>query len=271
MPSERWQQVKELLHSAIQREPVERAAYLEEACRGDASLRNEVEALLASYERAGSFFEMPAMETAARMLAHDHSHSLQGRTAGPYKILAQLGAGGMGEVYLAEDTRLGRKIALKLLPSYFTKDEERLRRFQQEASAASRLNHPNILTIFEVGEVDSTQYIATEYIEGLTLRELLTQKRIEIGEALDAAIQIASALSAAHGAGIVHRDIKPENIMLRRDGYVKVLDFGLAKLTETPKNDRPSTQDRRHRLWSRPTRVWCLERLRTCLPSRHAD
>ena len=240
MTSEHWQQVKELLHSALQREPAERVAYLEEACRGDASLRKEVEALLASYERAGSFFEIPAMETAARMLAHDHSDSLVGSVAGPYKILARLGAGGMGEVYLAQDTRLDRKIALKLLPSYFTKNEERLRRFQQEASAASRLNHPNILTIFEVGQVDSTQYIATEYIEGQTLRELLTGKRIEIGEALDAAIQIASALSAAHGAGIVHRDIKPENIMLRRDGYVKVLDFGLAKLTENSKERPPS-------------------------------
>ena len=148
MTSEHWQHVKGVLHSALEREPAERAAFLKEACAGDESLRKEVEALLVSYERAGSFFEMPAMKVAAQTLAHDHADSLVGRTVGPYKILSQLGAGGMGEVYLAHDTRLGRKIALKLLPSYFTKDGERLRRFQQEASAASRLNHPNILTIY---------------------------------------------------------------------------------------------------------------------------
>src|SRR5688572_6036577 len=243
MTAEHWQRVKGVLHSALEREPAERAAFLEEACAGDESLRKEVEDLLDSYDRAGSFFEMPAMTVAVQTLVHDHEQSLVGRTAGHYKILSQLGAGGMGEVYLAHDTRLGRQVALKLLPSYFTRDGERLRRFQQEASAASRLNHPNILTIYEVGQVDSTQYIATEFIDGLTLRDLLTQKRIEIGEALDVAMQVASALSAAHGAGIVHRDIKPENIMLRRDGYVKVLDFGLAKLTETPAARQPGDSE----------------------------
>ncbi len=243
MTSEHWQHVKGVLHSALEREPAERAAFLKEACAGDEPLRKEVEALLVSYDRAGSFFEMPAMKVAAQTLVDDHADSLVGRTAGPYKILSQLGAGGMGEVYLAQDTRLGRKIALKLLPSYFTEDGDRLRRFQQEANAASRLNHPNILTIYEVGKLDSTQYIATEYIDGVTLRALLTQKKIEISEALDAAIQVASALSAAHGAGIVHRDIKPENIMLRRDGYVKVLDFGLAKLTELPAGLQPGDSE----------------------------
>ncbi len=151
-----------------------------------------------------------------------------------YRILEKLGAGGMGEVYLAEDTTLGRRVALKLLPPEHTRDEERLRRFKQEARSASALNHPNILTIHEVGEVDDHHFIATEFIDGETLRASLHRTgRMETSEALDIAAQVASALAAAHQAGIVHRDIKPENVMLRRDGYVKVLDFGLAKLTET--------------------------------------
>jgi len=149
-----------------------------------------------------------------------------------YRLLAPLGAGGMGEVYLAEDTKLGRKVALKLLPAEFTQDAERVRRFEQEARAASALNHPNILTIFEIGEANGARYIATEYIDGQTLRERLNGDRLSPPAALDIASQIAAALTAAHEAGIVHRDIKPENVMLRRDGIVKVLDFGLAKLTE---------------------------------------
>ena len=152
---------------------------------------------------------------------------------GHYEIRSQLGAGGMGEVYLAHDRRLGRSVALKLLPAEFTKDESRLRRFQQEARAASALNHPNILTIFEIGEVDGINFIATELIEGETLREHMKRGETKLVEILEIAAQSASALAAAHRAGIAHRDIKPENIMVRSDGYVKVLDFGLAKLTET--------------------------------------
>jgi eukaryotic-like serine/threonine-protein kinase len=229
---ERWQKVKQVLYSALEREATERAAYLDEACAGDESLRSEVEALLASYERAGSFFEMPAAEVAAEVLADDHAESMMGRTFGHYKILSQLGAGGMGEVYLAHDTRLGRKVALKLLPTHFSEDNERLGRFEQEAFAASALNHPNILTIYEVGQIDSAHYIATEFIEGVTLRERMRNGAMKLDDTLDVAVQVANALVAAHEAGIVHRDIKPENIMLRRDGYVKVLDFGLAKMTE---------------------------------------
>ena len=154
------------------------------------------------------------------------------QTVSHYRILSKLGAGGMGEVYLAEDTRLGRKIALKLLPAQFTQDEDRVRRFEQEAYAASALNHPNIITIHEIGKVDDLHFIVTEFVEGQTLRQRLKSGRVEVGEALAAAIQVASALEAAHAAGITHRDIKPENIMLRPDGYIKLLDFGLAKLTE---------------------------------------
>src|SRR3989441_1426541 len=161
-----------------------------------------------------------------------------------YRILSRLGAGGMGEVYLAEDTRLDRKVALKILPERFTKDESRLRRFVQEAKAASALNHPNIITIHEIGEAPNesggTHYIATEYIDGQTLRRRMTGSRLPLNVVLDIGAQVASALAAAHDAGITHRDIKPENVMVRLDGIVKVLDFGLAKLTE---RQGPSEKD----------------------------
>src|SRR5437868_8384863 len=150
-----------------------------------------------------------------------------------YRILEKLGSGGMGEVYLAEDTRLGRKVALKLLAEELTQNRDRLSRFDQEAYAASALNHPNILTIYEMGDEGGRHYIVTEFIDGQTLRKRLGGPPLESTEVLDIAIQVASALEEAHAAGIVHRDIKPDNIMVRRNGYVKVLDFGLAKLTET--------------------------------------
>ena len=149
-----------------------------------------------------------------------------------YRIISKIGAGGMGEVYLAEDSRLGRKVALKVLSADLTRNEDRVRRFEQEARAASALSHPNILTIFDIGKEDSTHFIATEFIEGQTLRSVLTRGRMKVGEVLDIALQAASALAAAHAAGIIHRDIKPENIMVRPDGLVKTLDFGLAKLIE---------------------------------------
>jgi eukaryotic-like serine/threonine-protein kinase len=155
-----------------------------------------------------------------------------GARLGQYKILAPLGAGGMGEVWLAEDARLGRKLALKVLPTEFTRDASRVARFEQEARAASALNHPNIITIYDIGEDDEIHYIATEFIEGRTLRQSLTSNGLPLADALEIAIQMAGALQVAHNAGITHRDIKPENVMLRPDGYVKILDFGLAKLTE---------------------------------------
>ncbi|MBL8167852.1 MAG: protein kinase [Acidobacteria bacterium] len=159
-------------------------------------------------------------------------------TVSHYRILSKLGAGGMGEVYLAEDLNLGRRVALKLLPARFMQDAERVRRFAQEARTASTLNHPNILTIYEIGQTagddGEAHYIAMEFVEGQTLRQRLMGRRLKLEDALDIAVQIVSALVAAHGAGITHRDVKPENIMLRQDGYVKVLDFGLAKLTESP-------------------------------------
>ncbi len=150
-----------------------------------------------------------------------------------YRILEKLGAGGMGVVYLAEDTKLGRKVALKILGEEYTTNRDRLNRFEQEACAASALNHPNILTIHEVGSDDGKHFIATEYIDGITLRRKVSGTPMDVAEILDIAVQVASALEEAHAAGIIHRDIKPDNIMIRRNGYVKVLDFGLAKLTES--------------------------------------
>lgn len=162
-----------------------------------------------------------------------------GTHLGRYEIASLIGAGGMGEVYLAQDTQLKRKVALKVLPADLISNRERRRRFEQEARAASALNQPNIITIHEIGAEGDTHFIATEFIEGETLRRKLQTTRLEIEETLNIAIQIAAALDAAHRSGIVHRDIKPENVMLREDGLVKVLDFGLAKLTEK-KDDTPA-------------------------------
>src|SRR2546422_4124384 len=231
MTPDRWQRIKTLLESALERAPRERAAFLKEACAADSSLQSQVESLIASHEQAGGFIESPAFELMAESL-QDQKKSLAGQSFGPYQIFRLLGSGGMGEVYLAEDTRLGRKVALKVLPAQFTREAERIRRFQQEARAASALNHPNIITIYEIGEIDSLHFIATEFIEGETLRRHLAGKQMKITEALQVATKVASALCAAHEAGIVHRDIKPENIILRTDRIVKVVDFGLVKLTE---------------------------------------
>ena len=232
MTPERWQQVNEIFHSALEREPARRAAFIDQACADDHELRKEVVSLIRSHENTDSFIDAPGFGAAAQLLAEDSPDLSVGQRIGHYKIISLLGSGGMGEVYLAQDSKLGRKVALKLLPASFTKDQERVRRFEQEARAASALNHPNILTIFDIEEIEGVHFIATEYIEGKTLREHIADRKLEPSEALDLAIQVASALSAAHQAGIVHRDVKPENIMLRPDGYVKVLDFGLAKLTD---------------------------------------
>ena len=232
MTPELYQRIQALVQSALELESGDRVSFLNEACAGDESLRRQVESLLVSHEQAGSFLESPAAEVAAPLVTDAQTRLMAGEAIGPYRILSQIGSGGMGEVYLAHDTRLGRKIALKLVSASFTKDDERVRRFRQEASAASALNHPNILTIHEVGQTDSAHFMATEFIEGETLRERLRRGPMNLDEVLDIGLQVASALAAAHGSGIAHRDIKPENIMIRRDGYVKVLDFGLAKLTE---------------------------------------
>src|SRR5213592_426180 len=237
MKAERWLTVERVYHSALERSAEERAAFLSEACGSDDELRHEVESLLAYEVKAKDFIENPALEVAGELMA-DGQPSLVARQAlNHYTILALLGAGGMGEVYLAEDTRLKRKVALKLLPAELTANRDRLRRFEQEAQAASGLNHPNIITIHEIGQVEGLNFIVTEFIAGETLRQRMATERMNLPAVLDVAIQAASALAAAHAAGIVHRDLKPENIMVRPDGLIKVLDFGLAKLTEPRTSD----------------------------------
>ena len=240
MNAERWQQVEQLYHSTLEKEVSERETFLAEACAGDEALRREVESLLAFEDRAELFIESPALDVAAKLFAEGQDSTVPGQTINQYKIISPLGAGGMGEVYLAEDTRLERKVALKFLPVLLTQDKGHLRRFEQEARAVAALSHPNVCVIHEVVRTGNGSHcLVMEYVEGVTLRERLADGPMKVSEALDAAIQVASALSAAHASGIVHRDIKPENIMLRRDAYVKILDFGLAKLTdrETPRLD----------------------------------
>ena len=232
MNPERWQNVKAIFHAALDRAPADRAEFISQACAGDHDLRKEVESLLSSDERGGAFLDQPLHEAAAAMILNEQDYLKSGQMAGPYEIVSFITRGGMGEVYLAYDSRLHRKVALKILPPAFTKDDERLRRFEQEARAASALNHPNIITIYEILKIGSTHAIATEFVEGETLRQRLSRSRLTLSESLRLAVQVADALAAAHKAGIIHRDIKPENIMLRPDGYVKVLDFGLAKLAE---------------------------------------
>ena len=237
MTPEQWQRVEDLLQRALDCPPQERTSFLDEACAGDEQLREEATSLVNAYDEAGDFIEQPALAQDAHVLVGDGADQKIGCAIGPYKIIERLGAGGMGEVYLAADARLERLVALKILPTYFASDDTRLRRFQREARAASGLNHPNILTIHEVGESDGVYFIATEFIDGQTIRELVRNQKLSLEEVLDIAAQVASALSAAHAAGIVHRDIKPENIMQRTDGLVKILDFGIAKLME------PNTPD----------------------------
>src|SRR5262245_12004557 len=254
MKAERWQRIEDLFQAALEREGAERAAWLAAACAGDDGLRGEVEALLAALNEAGSFMETPAAESAVSRPTDARAAQLTtavgpsasatdpraamptgsavGRRIGHYEILSLLGVGGMGEVYLAYDAQLDRRIALKLLPPQFTTDPELVERFKREARAASATNHPNIITIYEIGQEGGVHFIATEFVAGQTLRQRLNGAGMAFGEIIALALQIASALEAAHAAGIAHRDIKPENIMLRPDGLVKVLDFGLAKLVK---------------------------------------
>jgi serine/threonine protein kinase len=241
MTPARFQTIEQIFLAAVEQEPDQLSAFLDTACGGDAVLRREVETLLASDQRASRFIEGSTVGLATKIIENRQADSLVGQTIGHYQIAESIGTGGMGEVYLATDIIAGRKAALKLLPLRFTGDAERLKRFQQEARAVVGLNHPNILTVYEIGEDHSIHYIASELIEGETLRDRLIRGPMQSSEAVDIAIQAASALAAAHQAGIVHRDIKPENIMLRPDGYVKVLDFGIAKLAE---QELPATMPR---------------------------
>jgi eukaryotic-like serine/threonine-protein kinase len=229
MSPERFQRVREIYHGAMACPADQRDAFLGEACSRDSALRHEVESLLAAEAGAGRFLASTAETGSDPQWLRSRAPSLAGRTLGNYEVLSRLAAGGMGEVYLARDTRLGRQVAIKLLPSVDQLNSERVRRFEREARSASALNHPNIITIYDIGTCDAGRYIVMELVEGLTLREIL-----EGGPALASVApiggQIARSLAVAHAAGIIHRDIKPANIIVRKDGYVKVLDFGLARL-----------------------------------------
>jgi serine/threonine protein kinase len=221
MTAERWEQIKDVLHRAMQVSPERRAAFLDQACDGDSSLRREVESLLIADEQVrSSFLQSPPL-----------LHLGKGTRLGDYEIQSLLGAGGMGEVYRARDLRLRREVAIKVLPAAFASDADRLRRFEQEATAAAALNHPNILAVYQMGTYEGAPYLVSELLEGETLREQMKRGRLAVRKALDYAIQIARGFSAAHEKGIVHRDLNPDNLFVTKDGRLKILDFGLAKLT----------------------------------------
>jgi eukaryotic-like serine/threonine-protein kinase len=234
MNDNRWQRIEKLYFKALEFPTGERARFLADETAGDEELYREVFSLLKSHEHSGDFLSEPEFALGLQILAEPNHVFRAGQEFGKYTIIKFLGSGGMGEVYQARDNKLERIVALKVLPADLASNNERIRRFMQEARSASALNHPNILTIHEIGESDGWHYIASEFVEGETLRQRMkSETPPDLPEILEISRQIATALNAAHKAGIVHRDIKPENIMLREDGLVKILDFGLAKLTES--------------------------------------
>ncbi len=241
MTPEHWQQIDHLFQEVLQRPFDEHPALLDKACLDEES-RKEVESLISFYQQAGSFLEVPVFEAAAKMFFEDRAESLTGMTIGLYKIGEQLGAGGMGEVYLAEDTRLDRKVAIKFLPVDLEADEQARMRLIREAKAAAKLDHPNICATYEVAEEDSRSFIVMQYVEGETLAAKIEREPLELGDALDVVAQVADSLAAAHSCGIIHRDIKPQNIMLTPKGQVKVLDFGLAKIIKLPETVQSEAQ-----------------------------
>jgi serine/threonine protein kinase len=228
MTADRLKQIEQLVHSALEHEPSERKAFLEQVCGGDHDLQQEVESLLAHERDAKRILDQPALQVMAETLAIE-APTLVGKSLGTYQILRVLGAGGMGEVYRARDTRLNREVAIKVLPRHLSERRDLQQRFEQEARAASALNHPNIITIHEIGQLDSVHYMVMELVEGKTLRELLSSGALGTKRVLQIATQVTDGLAKAHGAGIVHRDLKPENLMITKEGLVKILDFGLAK------------------------------------------
>lgn len=232
MEQTRWNRIEELLQAALDLAPGERMAFLKQACTSDETLRHEVEEMLGKLAEAEEVLEKPAIAHVAARMVGPTSLLVAGQVIGRYHVEARLGAGGMGEVWKARDETLGRAVALKLLPAEFTADAAVLRRFAQEARTLSALNHPNILTIHEIGQRDDLHFIVTEFVTGETLRDSLKQQRLDWRTAVLVVTQMADALHAAHTVGIIHRDIKPENVMVQANGHVKVLDFGIAKLAE---------------------------------------
>lgn len=230
MDPKRWRQADEVFQAALERDPEDRSAFINEVCGDDDSLRREVEALLAADGEAGSLIETPAYAVAAPLIVGKEAPSFVGQNVGHYRIISLVGKGGMGEVYRARDIKLDRAVALKILPADVSTDAERMRRFVREAKAASALNHPNVATIYEIGEANGMVFIAMEYVEGKTLATKISGRPLTLNEIVEIGSQIADALEEAHDKGITHRDIKPANVMLNERGQVKVLDFGLAKI-----------------------------------------
>ena len=233
MTPDRYRQINALVDAALDLPAGQRSAFLEDACAGDRELHSQVARLIEAHSSDNDFLEAPLLEMLAKdMASASPRNDLTGRQIHHYQVISRLGAGGIGEVWLARDTQLTREVALKLLSPRSAGDPSHVRRFRLEARAASTLNHPNIVTIYEIGKVDGVDFIAQEFVPGETLRRRIRNGPLEVSQALDIGSQVAAALATAHAAGIVHRDIKPENIMLRPDGLVKVLDFGLAQFVE---------------------------------------
>jgi serine/threonine protein kinase len=241
MTPERWQRIEEVLQAALDRPPAERASYLGEVCADDEELQRETNSLLDAYDEAGDFFSEPAIARDAQVFLDGDAEIAAGSEIGPYQTVRRIGGGGMGEVYLVRDPRLGRLAVLKLIRAPLAADDPVLGRFQNEARAASALNHPNILTVYEIGQFADSSYIATEYVDGPTISERIKADDLTLKDVLSIAGQVLSGLETAHAAGIIHRDIKPANLAQRRDGTVKILDFGIAMFLEPPANERDAT------------------------------
>lgn len=229
MNPDRWQQLKQIFCSALEKDPSARIVYIDQCCGGDESLKKEIETLLAMHDQ-DSFLEKPAEETVPELFKSETGEDLVGRQMGPYAVRAEIGRGGMGVVYLAHDTRLDRPVAIKMLSSKYTRDEQQRERLKREARAAARLSHPGIATVYSLEDFNDSVCIITEYVQGPTLRKIMSQEQMSYAQVLDVSIQIARGLVAAHEEGIVHRDLKPENIVRTEGGTIKILDFGLARI-----------------------------------------
>src|SRR5215469_6116727 len=237
---ENWERVQALFLKALDLRPEERVAFLEAACAGDEEMRREVESLL-THDGASERHIAEALAGTAQSLFESKSIK-PGTRVEDYEILKLIGTGGMGEVYEARDVRLSRNVAIKVLPSFLTNNIDRLRRFEQEARAAAALNHPNIVAVYQMGSYEGAPYLVSELLEGDTLRELMKRGPLPWRAAVEYGLQIARGLAAAHSKGITHRDLKPENLFLTNDGHVKILDFGLAKLSDSRSHEGPATE-----------------------------